>query len=205
MGNIKKFDRKFRLNENEVESSNEIENTVQTQKEEEAPAESGLVSPSKLPANIEDTFNERIGDEYTAHYFYRNAANWCRNANYKKAAAFFEAEANSELDHAKGLQDYLTQWNLIPAIPAAPSNQKFEGLVDIINNAYKLEYALFGKYSKDQQAILAEHPATFNFIQKYVDIQNDAVGEYSDLLNALQLVNIESKLDVLVFEDKYFA
>ena len=93
MGNIKKFDRKFRLNENEVESSNEIENTVQTQKEEEAPAESGLVSPSKLPANIEDTFNERIGDEYTAHYFYRNAANWCRNANYKKATAFFAKES----------------------------------------------------------------------------------------------------------------
>lgn len=203
MGNIKKFDRNFRINENE--SLNEAEDAAQVQKEEETVAESGLVSPSMLPANIADTFNERIGDEYTAHYFYRNAANWCRNANYKKAAAFFEAEANSELDHAKGLQDYLTQWNLIPAIPAAPSNQKFEGLVDIINKAYKLEFELFNKYSKDQQAIFAEHPATFNFIQKYVDIQNDAVAEYSDLLNALQLVDIEKKLDVLIFEDKYFA
>ena len=61
------------------------------------------------------------------------------------------------------------------------------------------------KYSKDQQSLLGVHPATFNFIQKYVDIQNDSVAEYSDLLNALQLVNIENKLDVLIFEDKYFG
>ena len=60
------------------------------------------------------------------------------------------------------------------------------------------------KYSKDQKMLDAFHPATFNFIQKYVDIQNDSVGEYSDLLNAIQLINTDNKLDVLFFEDEYF-
>ena len=55
----------------------------------------------------------RLKDEYTAHYFYTNAANWCRDANYKKATAFFEAEALSELGHAKGLMDYMTDFNII--------------------------------------------------------------------------------------------
>jgi len=41
-----------------------------------------VVSPISLPQNIVSTINERIGDEYTAHYFYRNAANWCREVNY---------------------------------------------------------------------------------------------------------------------------
>jgi ferritin len=48
------------------------------------------------------------------------------------------------------------------------------------------------------------HPATFNFIQKYVDIQNDEVSEYSDFLNALVLIDTNNKLDVLYFEQTYF-
>lgn len=164
----------------------------------------GVTNPVKLEEGIVAIFNERIGDEYTAHYFYRNAANWCKDKNYKKAASFFEAEANSELEHAKGLQDYLTQWNVYPTIPGAPTSGDFSGLVDIINKAYEMEYGLFQKYSGDQKSMLQMHPATFNFIQKYVDIQNDAVGEYSDLLNAINLVDSNNKFEVLYFEQTYF-
>jgi ferritin len=166
-----------------------------------------LVTPKTLndfSDAISAALNERIGDEYAAHYFYRNAANWCKNANYKNATAYFEGEASSELDHAKGLQDYLTQWNLLPAIPAAPTQHSFKNLTDIINKAYEIEYDLMVKYSDNQKEFLAAHPATFNFIQKYVDIQNEAVAEYSDLLNALNLVDINNRLDVLYFENNYF-
>jgi ferritin len=166
---------------------------------------SNIVKPNTLPKEIEAKLNARIGDEYTAHYFYRNAANWCKNVNYKNAAAFFEAEAMSELEHAKGLQDYLTQWNLMPAIPAAPTSKTFTSLAQIISEGYSMEYDLFEKYSIDQEDTLTEHPATFNFLQGYVNIQNDAVGEYSDLLNALELINLDSKLDVLFFETEYFG
>ena len=163
------------------------------------------MTPVALPAEIVKGLESRLKDEYTAHLIYRNVANWCKNANYKKAAEFFEAEANSELEHAKGLQDYLTQWNLLPAIPAAPTKKSFESLIDIVNGAYEMEYGLFEKYSENQTEIFKDHPATFNFIQKYVDIQNDAVGEYSDLLNALNLIDVNNKLDVLYFENKYFG
>ncbi len=142
------------------------------------------ITPRPINENIINIFNERLGDEYTAYYFYRNAANWCKNMNYKKAAAFFESESEGELGHAKGLQDYLTQWNIIPQIPQAPTTQNFSSLVDIINKAYNLEYNLLEKYSENQKMLSNEHPATFNFIQKYVDIQNGEVSEYSDLLNA---------------------
>jgi len=202
MSTIRKFNKNFRINEDE--SFREIE-AQDSEQPIEARAEGGIVNPSMLPEEIFAVFNERIGDEYAAHYFYRNAANWCRNANYKKATAFFEAEANSELDHAKGLQDYLTQWNMIPAIPAAATSHSFNGLAEIIGKAYQMEYALLLKYSQNQQEFLGTHPATFNFVQGYVNTQNDAVGEYSDLLNALQLVNAENKLDLLIFEDKYFG
>jgi len=49
------------------------------------------------------------------------------------------------------------------------------------------------------------HPATFNFIQEFVDIQNPSVGVFSDLLNALLLVDYNNKLDLLMFKDKHFG
>jgi ferritin len=177
---------------------------AQVQSEVETKMEGGIVKPNTLPEVIEKMINDRIGDEYTAHYFYRNAANWCKNMNYKKAASFFEAEASSELEHAKGLQDYLTQWNLLPVIPQAPTTKTFNSLVEIVGLAYEMEYGLFGKYSEGQKSSLNVHPATFNFIQGYVNIQNDAVAEYSDLLNAIMLVNHENKFEVLYFEQTYF-
>lgn len=170
----------------------------------ELPASSGPITPNSLPEEIINMFNERLGDEYAAHYFYRNAANWCKNVNYKKAAQFFESEAESELEHAKGLQDYLTQWNIIPQIPQAQTTQNFTSLVDIVNKAYGIEYALFEKYSENQKALDSIHPATFNFIQKYVDLQNGSVAEYSDLLNAAVLVDTNDKFQTLYFEQTYF-
>ncbi len=163
------------------------------------------VKPKTVAPEVETMLNARLGDEYTAYFFYRNAANWCKNANYKKAAAFFNAEAEGELGHAQGIQDYLTQWNLIPAIPQVPTALNFGGLVEIINKAYDLEYNLLLKYSEDQKMLLDKDPATFNFIQKYVDIQNGEVEEYSDYLNALELVNPNNKFEVLYFEQTYFG
>lgn len=161
--------------------------------------------PNVLPNEVVKTINERIGDEYTAHYYYRNAANWCKNVNYKKAAAFFEGEANAELEHAKGLQDYLNQWNIMPEIPSAPTRMEFKSLVEVINGAYDMEYDLFEKYSEAQKMMFDVHPATFNFIQGYVDIQNESVAEFSDLLNAIELVDENNKLDILYFENNYFG
>ena len=48
------------------------------------------------------------------------------------------------------------------------------------------------------------NPAHFNFVQKFVDIQNHSVGVFSDLLNALNLIDYNNKLDLLMFESKYF-
>jgi ferritin len=161
-------------------------------------------TPKSLSADIVAIFEKRLADEYTAHYTYRNAANWCKNANYKKAAAYFEVEAAEELEHAKGLQDYLTQWNILPQIPAVVVPNEFDSLVGIIDEAYDIEYKLLQSYSAMQHALCDVHPATFNFIQKYVDIQNESVAAYSDLLNALMLINIDNKLDLLFFEERYF-
>jgi hypothetical protein len=44
----------------------------------------------------------------------------------------------------------------------------------------------------------------FNTQTEFRSVQNDAVIEYSDLLNAAMLVNTENKFEVLYFEQTYF-
>ena len=163
------------------------------------------MTPKTLDGSIVSALEARLKDEYTAHLIYKNAANWCKNVGYVKAAAFFEAEAADELTHAQKLQDYMVQWNVLPQIPVATVPNTIKSLIDSINGAYVFEYNLLQSYSQIQVEVDGMHPATFNFIQEFVDIQNESVGVFSDLLNALMLVDYNNKLDLLMFEDKYFG
>lgn len=164
-----------------------------------------ILTPIKLNEAIVTLLTDRIKDEYTAHYYYRNAANWCKDANYVKAAAFFEAEAVNELEHAKMLQDYITSWNVVPMIPSTtPDSTKFDNLIEIVNGGYKLEYNLLVDYNDISSKLFTIDLTTFDFLQQFRKIQNESVAEYSDLLNAANLINVNNKFEVLYFEGKYF-
>ena len=162
----------------------------------------------KTPKTLADAsvkiLTDRLGDEYTAHYFDRNATNWCAGIGYLKAAAFFAQEAENELDHAKGLQKYLVDWNVMPLLPSIKPNVTFSDLIDIINKAYALEYALFESYNRDSKQLFNTDLTTFDFLTTYRTGQTESVIEYSDLLNAAELVNIDNKFEILYFEQTYF-
>jgi ferritin len=162
----------------------------------------------KTPKTLADAsvkiLTDRLGDEYTAHYFYRNATNWCAGIGYLKAAAFFAQEAENELDHAKGLQKYLVDWNVMPLLPSIRPNVTFSDLIDIINKAYALEYALFESYNRDSKQLFDTDLTTFDFLTTYRTGQTESVIEYSDLLNAAELVNTDNKFEILYFEQTYF-
>lgn len=161
----------------------------------------------KLYRLSEKTINiltNRLADEYVAHYFYRNAANWCNDMNYKKAAAFFTAEANTELQHAEGLQKYMTDFNIIPEIPSVDTVDTFDTLVDIIYGAYQMELGLMMAYNKDSQLVFGDDITTFDFLTQYREGQKESVVEYNDLINTLELIDKNDKFQVLYFEQTYF-
>ena len=158
----------------------------------------------KLSSKTIKILTDRIKDEYTAHYFYRAATNWCRDKNYKKAAEFFSNEADDELTHAKKIQEYMTDFNIIPQIPQAPIDHKFYGLIEIVHGAYKMELGLMKAYNKDSQELFSEDITTFDFLTEFREIQKGAVVEYNDLINGSELVDTKDKFQVLYFEQTYF-
>jgi ferritin len=166
--------------------------------------QSSIKNPKTLDAASVTKLNERLKDEYAAHYFYRNAHNWCAGEGYLKAAAFFAEEAAAELGHAEGLQKFLVDWNVQPTMPSVKANINFTNLIDIVNKAYQIEYALFEAYVKDSKELFVNDLNTFDFLTGYRSIQNQSVIEYSDLLNAAMLVNVENNFEVLYFEQTYF-
>lgn len=168
------------------------------------PGSNQPIKPAKLSDEMLQIFNQRIGDEYAAHYLYVSAYNWCRDANYKKASAFFEDEAKAELEHAKKLEDFVTQWNCIPEIPQVETKHQFTSLVDIINQAYKIEFELYKAYEADSRKIMSKDLSIFDFLSEFRKIQTDSVEEFSDLLNALELIDPTDKFQLLYFEQTYF-
>jgi ferritin len=162
------------------------------------------MNPKVLGSATVSLLNERLFDEYTAHFFYRNAANFCKGVGYNNAAGFFAKEAVNELGHAELLQNYMVDWNITPTMPSVKPNIQFAGLIDIVNKAYVLEFGLFEKYNETSQKIFQHDLATFDFLQELREGQTKAVAEYSDLLNAAQLIDPTILLDVIHYEEIYF-
>jgi ferritin len=168
-------------------------------------ANSKMVQPAVLTDAVVKVLNDRIGDEYTAHYYYNAASNWCKGVGYEKAAAFFAKESMNELEHAQKIQKYIVDWNALPTIPKVTTTFDFANLPEVIEGAYKLEYDLFTKYNKDSQMLFSIDIATFDFLQEFRQGQTASVAEYSDLLNALQLIDVDKRLDILHFEEMYLG
>jgi ferritin len=158
----------------------------------------------KLSNSTIKILNERLKDEYYAHYLYRAAANWCHDQNYKKAAAFFDADANTELVHAGIIQKYMTDFNILPEMSKPEPNHNFDNLIDIIQTAYEFELKLMKSYNENSHSVFQDDLTTFDFLQQFRDIQRESVVEFNDLINGSNLVNKKDKFQVLYFENTYF-
>lgn len=166
--------------------------------------QSQVLLPKTLTEDTVALLNSALAEEYGAHYFYRGAANWCQGVGYVSAAAFFEKEAEAELEHAGKLQKYIVDWNATPVLPRVSFNGEFAHLIDVVNKAYTIEYGLGDKYNEMSAKLFTAHLPTFDFLTEFRTIQVQSIAEYSDLLNAAQLIDVNSKLDLLHYEERYF-
>ncbi len=166
--------------------------------------QSQVLLPKTLNEDVVAHLNSGIADEYAAHYFYRGAANWCQGVGYISAAAFFTKEAAAELEHAEKIQKYIVDWNATPVLPSVKFSGQFAHLIDVVNKAYTIEYNLGNKYNEMSSKLFTAHLPTFDFLTEFRTIQVESIAEYSDLLNAAQLIDVNSKLDLLHYEERYF-
>jgi ferritin len=163
------------------------------------------MKPFELNHPIVSLLLPRLKDEFDASFFYRAASNWCANKGYTNAAIFFSKESEDELLHAKGIEDFLIQWNVLPTLPAIQKPEiSFNNLPDIINQAYSIEYDLYRNYNDTSSKVLPLDLSVFDFLSKYRDIQTKSVAEYSDMLNQLALIDSSDKFQLFYWEKENF-
>lgn len=159
----------------------------------------------QLPKPIVTRLEERINDEYTAHFFYRNAANFCENVGYLAAADFFYKEADSELEHAKKVQKFLLDWNVQPNLKNISSPEPFKDLIEVIQKSYIMEYDLLESYNEDAVFFLKEsNISAFNLATSFVEHQTESVAEYATLKDKLELINSADKSWLYQFQLEEF-
>jgi len=163
------------------------------------------MTPNKLDKDVVDLLLPRLKDEYNAFYFYRAAGNWCQGVGYFKAAEFFLKESEDELGHAKKIEQYLVDWNVDPELPTVERPQiTFSGLLEVIERAYEIEYALYEDYEGTSMEVFKKDLCVFDFLQEFRMLQKKSVAEYSDKLNMLEDVDGKDKFKLLLLEEKLF-
>lgn len=164
-----------------------------------------MKKPDQLPEKVVAQLLPRLKDEMDAFYFYRSAYNWCQNGGFRYAAKFFNEESADELKHARMIEKFLTDWNVMPVLPALTLPEKdFAGLIDIIEKAYEIEYDLYESYEKTAEFMLKEDICTFKLTQDLLAIQQKSIAQYSDFLNQAAVVNVSNGLDLYILEKRLF-
>lgn len=165
-----------------------------------------MKKPIKLSTEIVNLLLPRLQDEMNAFYFYRSASNWCKNVGFFKAGEYFEKESADELVHAKGIENYLVDWNVTPELPKINEPElEFEDLGQLIEMAYDIEYKLYEDYEDTSMKIFKTGDlCVFDFLQTYRKIQKDSVAEYSDMINLLTGVDTADKFKMILLQEELF-
>lgn len=165
-----------------------------------------MIKPVSLPTEVISLLQDRHADEMNAFYAYRAMSNWCQNVGFFKAAAYYAAESQDELSHAKGIEEFLVNWNVTPVLPSIEiPSFTFTNLATTIEEAYKMEYDLYEKYEATSNRILSiGDTCVFDFLAKYRTIQTQSVAEQSDKINMLNGVNTD-KFSMLLLEENLFG
>jgi len=163
------------------------------------------MKPHTLSKEAVEYLQERLVDEYKAEKHYRSCYNYCENSGFFLAAKLFLGEADTEMSHVNKLMDYAIKWNVSLKLPAIPEAKQPTSLVECIDTSYSLEYGLLEEYMEDgKECFEMGDLATFGFMQQMIAIQNDAVAEFSDKLNMLELFDKTNPNWVWQFEKKLF-
>lgn len=124
-----------------------------------------------------------VNQELFASYHYKSAFAWCALKNFNGGKSFFNKESKDEQKHATGLIDYAADWGHLVRFSDVVTPDTFKSLIDIIDKSLSLEYDLCQEYKAAYKIALdiQENTAVALFA-KYIQIQDDAVREYSTLL-----------------------
>lgn len=143
-----------------------------------------------LKPEMKAWFDKSAGSELYAHHLYQHVANNLQRIGLFGAQEYFVAESNSELEHYRKLANFVNDMGSVISVPAVEKiTDTISSLSSALDVAYEAEYELLFQYQKfyEDAFFKSKDYATAIFIEEYVKIQTQSVGEVADLISRLKL------------------
>lgn len=149
-----------------------------------------------LTPKEEKMLNELAAMEKTAANTYEYFSNCMKSKGLFGADKFYFAESRNEHEHYARIAKFMNDLGCEVAMP----DQDAIDMPDLplgktLEVAYKMEKDLLMKYS---QMYDAGRPFIKNFVNEFLTIQTESVGEYGDLINRFKFVGD----NVLLFDQE---
>ena len=155
-----------------------------------------------LNPKITKLIDDLVNEELFASYHYKSAFAWCALKNYEGGKAFFNKESIDEQEHATGLIDYAADWEHLVRFGDISAPDTFTSLVDIIEKSLDLEYVLCEKYKEAYKlAIDLQVNTAIALFADYIKIQDNAVREYSTLLQQAKAYATGGEMGLRLFDE----
>jgi ferritin len=145
-----------------------------------------LIMEKILTKTEEILLNDLAKFEKTAANTYEYFSNCMKSKGMFGADKFFAAESASEHGHFKRISKFMNDLGCEIEMPEQEEIElDIEGLGEILEHAYEMEKDLLMEYTDAWDKV---RPFVKNFINEFLEIQTEAVGEYGDLINRFSLV-----------------
>jgi ferritin len=156
----------------------------------------------QIPQQSQKNLTSRLNDEWQAAQFYQAGAIWAGANNFDKMKEFAYAESSDEIEHAKGIQDFMADLGMIAERDGVYMNFTFTDYPNFIDQALVMETKLAEAYEADYISA-SDCPIVQEFLLKYIKIQRKAVIEYMDKQRKLK--DISGEFELRMMETQIFS
>ena len=150
-----------------------------------------------LEKNVVTILTDKLSDEFAAERFYIAAYNWCKLNGFDKASEYYKGEASTERSHQHLIMSQLTGWNANPVLPTIDASPTFSSIIDVLEQAYKMEYDLYLAYEQAMTKIDDKDYACKVFLMPFLEIQNASVIEVADMMKKVEGVTDTATIRLL--------
>lgn len=162
-----------------------------------------------MKQNIEEAINTQIKEELFSSYIYIAMAAYCEHLNLRGMANWFSVQGQEEVDHARGLYNYLIDAGgrvKLQAIPEPPAD--FKGPLGMAEETLKHEQYITGKiHALYELATQEKDYASQSFLKWYIDEQVEEEASATELIEKIKMVGKDQAalymLDKEMFARKY--
>jgi len=158
-----------------------------------------MLVKSLLSDKIKDLLQKSIESELYASNLYKHLSNQMQRLGFFGMQKYFLDESADELTHYQKIVDFINDNGDVAMMPKVDAvKDKIGSIGDALQVAYETELDLLNQYKNFYSQCLVEDVTVAIFLEQYITIQINSVGEFGDLIATYN--QAEATGEILLFD-----